>query len=229
MIYLLLALLLIGLLVMPRLAIIHTLKKHNIARADIPGSGGQFAGHLLKRLALADDVSVEAVDGGDHYDPQAKTVRLGRDHFDRHSLAALVVAAHEVGHALQHAENNRWLALRQQLLNAAQLIEKIAPLTLTIAPLLLAVTRSPLLSFVVLAIGFLSIAMTTLLHLLTLPVELDASFNKALPLLVDGNYLPQPDDYPKARTLLRAAALTYVAQSLFNLLNIAYWLRLLRR
>ena len=229
MLYILLAIIIIALLVLPQWAIIHTLKKHNIPRDDIPGTGGQFAHHLLERLNLADSVKAEPCDGGDHYDPKAKAVRLGHNHFSNNSIAALTIAAHEVGHAMQDAEDNRWLTLRSRLVRIAVVMEKAAPVALTAAPLLLALTRSPLLSFLVLLVGFLSIAFSTLLHFITLPVELDASFNKALPILVEGDYLPRPEDYHSARTLLRAAALTYVAQSLFNLLNVGYWLRILRR
>ena len=71
-------------------------------------------------------------------------------------------------------------------------------------------------------------ALGTLVHLVTLPVELDASFNKALPILENGNYL-RSGDLPHARKILRAAALTYVAGSLASLLNLARWLAFLRR
>jgi Zn-dependent membrane protease YugP len=77
-------------------------------------------------------------------------------------------------------------------------------------------------------IGFASMATSTLVHLVTLPVELDASFNKALPVLEEGNFLQQ-GDLPNARRILKAAALTYFAGSLASLLNLGRWLAVLRR
>lgn len=229
MIYLILLLVVLAIIIGPQLWVKRVISKHNNPRDDIPGSGGQFAHHLLHKLELADKVNVEATDGGDHYDPRDKKVRLGKNHYECNSITALTIAAHEVGHAMQDAENNRWLNLRSRLVILAGMVEKVAPVALTLAPILLAVTRSPLLSFAVLTIGFAAIALTSLMHFITLPVELDASFNKALPILREGGYLPQDEDYQAAHSILRAAAMTYVAQSLFNLLNIGYWMRILLR
>ena len=228
MLFLILIIILLAIFIGPQLLVTSVLKRHNQPRDDIPGTGGEFANHLIHKLDLASKVKVEPTEQGDHYDPSSKTVALSPLFFQQNSLTAIVVAAHEVGHAMQDAENNRWMRLREKLLIVAHVIEKIAPLTLAIAPIALWITKAPGLSLFIFFIGFLSIAMTTLLHLLTLPVELDASFNKALPLLEKGNYLPTADDHKAAHSILRAAALTYVAQSLFNLLNIGYWLRLLR-
>lgn len=227
--YLLVILFVLGILVVPQLLIISTLKRYNSPRDDIPGSGGEFANHLIHKLSLGATVRVEPCNEGDHYDPQDKAVRLNHRFFNQHSLAALVIAAHEVGHAIQDAENHHWMRRRERLLRIAAVVEKIAPLTLALAPLVLLITKVPGLSLLVVLVGLLSVAMSTLLHLITLPVELDASFNKALPILEQGNYLPKADDHKAARRILRAAALTYVAGSLLNVLNIGYWLRTLAR
>lgn len=228
MIYLFLFIIFLAILLLPQFIVQTTLKRHNQTRTDIPGSGGEFALHLIHKLNLSETVRVEPAQV-DHYNPMDKMVGLSADFFNQHSLAAMVIAAHEIGHAVQDAENNHWMRLRDKLVSTAHVIEKIAPLTLAIAPVLLFITKSPALSVLMFFIGFLAVAMTTLLHLITLPVELDASFNKAMPILQAGNYLPLPSDAAKAKAILRAAAFTYVAQSLFNLLNIAYWLRLLAR
>jgi Zn-dependent membrane protease YugP len=90
------------------------------------------------------------------------------------------------------------------------------------------VARIPQVSFLMFFIGFLSMALSTLVHFVTLPVELDASFNKALPVLKQGGYLRE-DDLPHARRILKAAALTYVAGSLASLLNLSRWIAILRR
>lgn len=219
---------LIALVTLPSWWVKHTFKKYSKARNDIPGTGAQFAEHLIKKLSL--NISVEEVPTkqlADHYDPKAKAVRLSQNNFNERSLAAIVIAAHEVGHAIQDAENNLWMRRRELLIHATRAIEIIAPIALTISPVLLAITKSPALSLFTLVIGTLSIGITSLVHLVTLPVELDASFNKAMPILEQGKYLNKKD-ITAAQQILKAAALTYVAQSLLNLINVGYWLKRLR-
>jgi hypothetical protein len=87
--------------------------------------------------------------------------------------------------------------------------------------------RSPAAIFAMIALGILLLAVRVLVHFFTLPVEYDASFNKALPILKEGGYL-QENDLAAARSVLKAAALTYVAGALMSLLNLARWIRLLR-
>nr|MDJ0982694.1 zinc metallopeptidase [Kiloniellales bacterium] len=89
------------------------------------------------------------------------------------------------------------------------------------------ISRSPLMTLGVIGIGVLSMASTVVVHLATLPVEFNASFARALPILDRGGYLPKRD-LPAARRILRAAALTYVAGSLASLLNLWQWIRYLR-
>ncbi len=196
-------------------------------RDDIPGSGAEFAEHLVTRLGLP--VTVEESGAGDYYDPENKKVCLSAENFSKNSLAAIVIAAHEVGHAMQDQKQEALFLRRIQLAKLAYWVQKIAPIALSVSPLLLALTKSPIISFLTLILGVAAIGLTTVVHLITLPVELDASFNKALPLLEAGNYLPLAEDKEAARTLLKAAAYTYVAASLYNLLNVFYWLRLLKR
>ena len=229
MIYILLFLILIGLISFPQWWVKHTIAKYDTIRTDIPGSGSEFAQHLLNKLEL-DYVSIEALDtdGGDHYSSQDKAVKLSKKNFHLHSLSAIVIAAHEVGHAIQDAENHQWMIRRHTLGKLSAIIETIAPAALTISPILLAITKSPMLSLATMGIGALSIGISTLFHLATLPVEFDASFSKALPILEEGNYLNK-EDMIAARQILKAAALTYVSQSLMNILNVGYWLRRLRR
>jgi Zn-dependent membrane protease YugP len=154
-------------------------------------------------------------------------VRLSQDHHDGTSLTAVAVATHEVGHALQHHRGDRGLALRQTLVRFARVTDMFAGMFFLAAPVLMAIARSPaaLLGMVAVGIGFLAIRV--LVHLVTLPVEYDASFNKALPILRDGGYLPD-DAHDGARSVLKAAALTYVAAALVSLLDLARWVRLLR-
>lgn len=210
---------------LPGIWVQYVLKKHSGQRDDFPGNGGDMASHLLAKLAI-DNVSVEETDQGDHYDPQSRAVRLTKDKLDGKSLTAVVVAAHEVGHALQHHNKETLFQTRTWLAHIAHWAQKTAPLALVVAPMLISV--APGASRWALVAAVAAMLLGTLMHFLTLPVEWDASFNKALPLLEEGNYF-NPQDMQSARQILRAAAFTYVAGSLASLLNIWRWLRYLRR
>lgn len=227
MIYLLLFIVVIAILLLPQYWVQRVIQRHNQERADIKGSGAEFARHLLLGLNL--DVEVEETDSGDHYDPVDKKVRLSQAHYNQRSLAAMVIAAHEVGHAIQDAQEDKLFIRRIRLAKLAFWVQKIAPIALSISPIFLALTKSPILSFFTLLIGVAAVGLGSLVHFLTLPVEFDASFNKALPILKEGAYFDNKADYAAAHAILKAAAFTYVAASLYNLLNLAYWLRLLRR
>ena len=107
-------LLLLAIVVLPQLWVRHTISKHGAERPDLPGTGGELARHLLDRFDLG-NVPVEITEKGDHYDPDAKVVRLLRQHHDGRSLSAIAIAAHEISHALQDANGERKLAARQRL------------------------------------------------------------------------------------------------------------------
>lgn len=204
----------------------HTMRRHSEHRPDFPGTGGEMAQHLVERFDLS-GVGVEATDAGDHYDPVARVVRLSQENYNGANLTAVAVAAHEVGHALQHHRGERGLALRQSLAGFAMATDKIASVFFIAAPVLALLLRAPIafLGMAVIGIGLLSVRI--LVHLVTLPVEYDASFNKALPILREGGYLGD-EDLAGARSVLKAAALTYVAGALMSLLNLARWVRILR-
>ncbi|KGF70613.1 peptidase [Hoeflea sp. BAL378] len=210
----------------PQFWVGHTLRKHSAERPDFPGTGGEMARHLVERLAL-EGVGVEVTEAGDHYDPESRTVRLSRANHDGASLTAVAVAAHEVGHALQHQRGERGLALRQKLASFAIATDRIASIFFIAAPILAIALRAPAAMLALAAIGIGLLSVRVLVHLVTLPVEYDASFNKALPILREGNYLSD-DDLKGASSVLRAAALTYVAAALMSLLNLARWFRFMR-
>jgi hypothetical protein len=191
------------------------------------GTGAELARHLLDQFELT-EVKVEASDQGDHYDPGARAVRLTEANFNGHSLTAITVAAHEVGHALQHARAETLFTTRQRLVVAAVHGERIGRLLLIAAPIVMLVARVPQASLAMLLLAVVSMSLGTLVHLATLPVEFDASYGKALPILQQGNYLHE-GDLPHARRILKAAALTYVAGSLASLLNLGRWIAVLRR
>lgn len=211
----------------PGLWVRRVLERYSAPADRYSGTGAQLARHLLNKHSL-ESVKVERTKEGDHYDPQAKAVRLTDDKFDGKSLTAITVAAHEVGHALQDRDGYAPLRLRTRLVKGTRVIEKVGAAVLIMSPVLGAITRIPQLSLLMFGAGFLTLASSTLIHLVTLPTEFDASFNRALPILDDFKILKKPDR-PHARRLLKAAALTYVSASLMSLLNIARWLVILRR
>jgi len=225
----LVVLLIIAVLVIvgPQLWTRRVFAKHSAPRPDYPGTGAQLARHLLNRFDLQ-HVKVEPTEKGDHYDPVAKAVRLTPALFSGKSLTAITVAAHEVGHAIQDHLGYRPLEERTKLVRIAQGAEKIGALLMMGIPIAAAVARTPVASIVVMLAGMATMGISTLVHLLTLPVEWDASFRRALPILQQGQYLP-PGDERGARSILTAAALTYVAASLAGLLNLWRWIAFLRR
>jgi len=191
------------------------------------GTGGELARYLLDRLDLK-HVKVEETAEGDHYDPQEKAVRLTNDKLNGRSLTAVTVAAHEVGHALQDKDGFAPLKLRSRLVTMTRPVQRLGAGILMAAPFIGMLTRAPSISLLMIAGGMMSLGASTVVHLVTLPTEWDASFRRALPMLEHGEIL-HPVDLPHARRLLTAAALTYVAASLASLLNIARWWALLRR
>lgn len=211
----------------PQVWVQWVLNRHNRQpEANFPGTGGELARHLLDRYDLG-EIRVEISDLGDHYDPQERAVRLTRDKFEGRTLTAITVAAHECGHAFQHAAAEPMFVLRTRLARFAVYAQRLGSFLLFAAPLSVLLTRLPSAAAFNFAGAFLIMGFAVVMHLLTLPVEIDASFRKALPLLGSG-YL-EKRQMPAARSILRAAALTYVAASLASLLNFWRWLAVLRR
>jgi Zn-dependent membrane protease YugP len=225
----LIGLVLLAAIAVPGIWVKKTLRKYSepADRYRDKGSGAELARHLLDEFGLQ-HVAVEETPAGDHYDPEAQAVRLMEDKFHGHSLTAITVAAHEVGHALQDARDERLFRSRQRLAKVAARGQQLGSLVLLAAPVVMLISRSPGLGLVFLSVAIGSMMIATIVHLLTLPVELDASFNKALPMLEDGHYL-HDGDVQHAQRILKAAALTYVATSLASLLNLGRWLAVLRR
>ena len=227
MIYAIVIILLLALVYGPQLWVRSVLTRYNRQpEANFPGTGGELARHLLNRYDL-NEVKVEVTESGDHYDPVARCVRLTQDKFDGKTLTAITVAAHECGHALQHAASEPLFLLRTRLAQTSQWAQRIGSLLLFAAPFAVLLTKAPSVAAFNIAGAFLIMGSAVLIHLLTLPVEIDASFRKALPLL-DSGYLDK-SQMPAARSILRAAAWTYVAASLASLLNFWRWIAILRR
>jgi hypothetical protein len=211
---------------LPQMWVSSVLRRHQAERAEFPGTGGEFARHILDEMKLS-HVKVEVTDLGDHYDPADKAVRLSKPHFGGKSLAAVVVAAHEVGHAMQDASAYPPLAARTRLAKSTANLEKVGMVVMLAAPILMVLGKSPVFLLMSVAAGVVIMLMSVAIHAVTLPVEFDASFRRALPVLKAGNYV-NAKDLASARQILLAAALTYVASAAISLLNVWRWLRVLR-
>jgi Zn-dependent membrane protease YugP len=205
----------------------HVFKRFSKQQDHIQGTGGELAKHLLERFDMTEVTVEETQEGNDHYDPESKTVRLSPNNFNDKSLTAVAVASHEVGHAIQHHRNETKLAVRTRLVKTSIKLEKAGSVIMMVMPIVLIITRSPIAGLIFFATGLLSIAGSSLIHLVTLPVEWDASFGKALPILKEGYVREQ--DYAAVNTILKAAAFTYIAASLTSLLSVWRWVALLRR
>ncbi|MFT6371438.1 MAG: Zn-dependent membrane protease YugP [Gammaproteobacteria bacterium] len=227
MIYLVTFALVIILIYAPQFWINSVLKRYNrVPEDNFLGTGGELARHLLDRYELQ-EVKVEVTELGDHYDPMARAVRLTKDKFEGKTLTAITVAAHECGHAFQHARAEPLFLMRTRLASSALWAQRVGSLLLFAAPFSVLITKLPSAALLNITGAILVMGFALLMHLLTLPVEIDASFKKALPLLSTG-YLSEKQ-VPAARSILRAAAWTYVAASLSSLLNFWRWVAFLRR
>lgn len=226
MLYIILLIFFICIFFLPQWWVKNVMKRYSKTINALPGTGGELAQHLIDQYQLP--VTLEATDQGDHYDPQSKTVRLSAEYLNGKSLTAIAIAAHEVGHAVQDFQKDELLILRGKMVVTSQRFQKIGAGIIFAAPLMTAFTHSPLAGIIIALIGFFSIASSVVVHLISLPVEFDASFNKALPLLKEGNYVTKRD-LIAVRQVLLAAALTYVAAALAGLLNVWRWIALLRR
>jgi uncharacterized protein len=225
---LVLLLIIVGIIVFgPQLWTRRVFAQHSLPRPDYPGTGAELARHLLDQLDLQ-HIKVEASELGDHYDPEMKAVRLTPDKFNGKSLTAITVAAHEVGHAIQDRAGYQPFTERTRLVRVAQGAEKLGGIVMLGIPIAATLAQTPVAGVVVLVAGMATMGIATLVHLVTLPVEWDASFRRALPILQQKNYL-SPQDERGARRILIAAALTYVAASLASLLNLWRWIAFLRR
>lgn len=225
---LLIILLVVGLILGPQLWIKWVFYRYGSDLPGIPGTGGELANHLLKRFAI-DEVIVEKTNPSqDHFDSSTPAVRLSPDNFDGKSLTAVAVAAHEVGHALQWHNKETVFRLRSKYIPLAKRLQQIGFLLLSLAPLAGFFTRVPAAAAIPFIGGILVALCGAATYLIILPEEWDASFNKAMPILIEGEYITPQQEFA-TRRILRAAALTYAAGALASLLQVWRWLPLLLR
>lgn len=180
-------------------------------------SGGEVARKMLRDNGIY-DVQVVSVDGflSDHYNPANKTVNLSPDVYNGVSISAAAVAAHECGHAVQHATQYPWLSMRSKLVPAVQLSANLVNWILLLGVIM--VNTFPQL----LLVGIILFAITTLFSIITLPVEFDAS-KRALAWLQHTN-ITSPQEFPKAKDALKWAATTYLVAALASVATLVQYI-----
>ena len=192
---------------------------------NMPFTGLEFGKLILKDYGLT-EVKIEKSLSVDHYDLLEKKVKVTQDRLSKKSLAAISIVCHEIGHAIQHKEKYKALEQRTSLVRNTAWISQIGSSILLIGiPTILATGYYPLIK-VCLLLALLSLLIGIIVHLITLEVELDASFNKALPILIEK--VP-PEYHDSCKSILRAAAFTYVIGVVRNFVSLRFiWLMLSR-
>lgn len=192
---------------------------------NMPFTGLEFGKLILKDYGLT-EVKIEKSLSVDHYDLLEKKVKVTQDRLSKKSLTAISIVCHEIGHAIQHKEKYKALEQRTSLVRNTAWISQIGSSILLIGiPTILATGYYPLIK-VCLLLALLSLLIGIIVHLITLEVELDASFNKALPILIEK--VP-PEYHDSCKSILRAAAFTYVIGVVRNFVSLRFiWLMLSR-
>ncbi len=180
-------------------------------------SGAEVAALMLRQNNIY-DVKVTSVEGfmTDHYNPANKTINLSPDVYAGRSIASAAVAAHETGHAVQHATAYQWLTLRSKLVPAVQFSSSIVQWVLLAGVFMINAFPQLLLG------GIILFGVTTVFSVITLPVEFDAS-RRALAWL-NTSRITSPTEYPKAKDALKWAALTYVVAALASIATLVQYL-----
>jgi len=192
------------------------MKKYSRVPARSGVTGAHVAREILRRDGI-DNVKIERVSGwlSDHYDPRSRTLRLSPDNYDGRSVAALGVAAHEAGHAIQHARNYTPLLLRQTMAPLAMFGSNFA-FFFIIGGFILGMAG-------LVHVGIILFAAGVAFSLITLPVEFNASA-RAKHLLPQLGFIQRGDEMTGVIRVLNAAALTYLAAALAALLQLLYFL-----
>ena len=204
-------------LFLPNIWVNYILKNNNRVLSDMPFTGNQLGKKILKEQQIY-DVTIEPIKQLDHYNPIKKKIHIGEDKLNKKSITSIAVVAHEIGHAIQDKENYKPLIMRQKLIEKTMIFQRLGSFLLIIGlPSIFAFTKSPLITFVAAMIIMGCLSTNVLIHLITLPVEFDASFKRALPLLQ--KYVPK-ENMKQCRSVLRAAAFTYLAQSIVSIFRL---------
>ena len=226
MVYILGITLILAIIFLPSLWVRYVINKHNQEIADMPGTGGELAKHLIDRFELQ-GVTIKITEKDqNYYSPHEKIVGLSPDVYHTKSLSAVAIATHEVGHAIQHCRKEKVSQLRDRYSGVARIAQQAGIAIMSITPIIGGISRAPSIMVITLAAGILTMLASVLLHAAVLPEEYDASFDKALPILSSG-YVPD-SHIPAIRQVLSACAFTYVAAALADILSFWRWLALIR-
>ncbi len=193
-----------------------TFNRYSEVRSARGYKGAEVAATLLRNNGMSGSVAIEPVRGSltDHYDPSTRVVRLSETVYGNNSISAIGVAAHEVGHAIQHQQQYGPLELRHKIVPVTN-IASSASMPILLIGLIFYNTNLILL-------GIILFSAVVLFHLVTLPVELNAS-RRAVAQLSDAGVITN-DEVPMVQKVLGAAALTYVAAAIAAIANLLYYL-----
>jgi Zn-dependent membrane protease YugP len=214
------SLIFLGISMLVSLALKSKFKKYSLVPLSNGMSGKEIAEKMLRENGIY-DVKVTSVEGflSDHYNPANKTVNLSPEVYNGRSIAAAAVAAHECGHAVQHATAYSWLMLRSKLVPAVQVSSMLVNWILLIGVVMASSGNTTLL-----LVGIIIFALTVIFSLVTLPVEFDAS-KRALVWLSHTN-VTNPKEYPMAKDALKWAATTYVVAALAAVVTLIQYVML---
>ncbi len=217
---------LIGIISLLSWSISNTLKKKFKKYAKIPLRNGLSGAEIAEKM-LADhgitDVQVRSTAGmlTDHYNPKNKTVNLSESVYNQRNTAAAAVAAHEVGHAVQHAKAYQWLTMRSTLVPMVQISSQFSQWMVIGGLILGAASGDTGIGFFIAVGGLILMGVATIFSLVTLPVEYDAS-NRAL-VWLHNRHIVSPDEFVGAKDALKWAARTYLVAALGSLAMLLYW------
>ncbi len=202
----------------------YRLKSKFAAYSKVPTSSGLTGAEIAKKMLNDNgiyDVKIISVEGqlSDHYNPVNKTVNLSSDVYANASVAAAAVAAHECGHAVQHATAYSMLQLRSKIVPAVQISSKLSQWILFAGIIMLGIGNG---NATVLLVGIVLFAITTLFTVITLPVEFDAS-NRALAWL-NTSGITHGKEHDQAKDALKWAALTYVVAALASIATLVQYI-----
>jgi Zn-dependent membrane protease YugP len=214
------SLIFLGISMLVSMALKNKFKKYSAVPLRNGMTGREIAEKMLRESGIY-DVKVTSVEGflSDHYNPVNKTVNLSPDVYNGNSVAAAAVAAHECGHAVQHATSYAWLTMRSKLVPAVQFSSSLVNWVLLIGVVMASSGNTTLL-----LVGIIIFAITVLFSLVTLPVEFDAS-KRALAWLNNTN-VTNSEEYPKAKHALKWAATTYVVAALAAVVTLIQYVML---
>ncbi len=211
--------------IMPMIWLNYIFSKNDKILVNMPFNGLQFGQMVLNERGL-NGVKIEKSLSIDHYDLNEKKVKVSEDRLSRKSLTAISIVCHEIGHAIQHHEKYKPLEQRTNLVKNTAWITQLGGAILMIGIPTILATGSYSFIKVCLVLAFISLLIGVFVHLITLEVELDASFNRALPIIIE----KVPAEYHDAcRSILKAAAFTYIIGVIRTFISLRFiWLLLSR-